>query len=89
MACEDCLEVCFVGLAVGRNYEEWCLVIVIIFMGFGQAREKRCGGRLKVINWGWQCKSQKGDSFPRESKFSLDNTAVLQNFIATLTGYIL
>ena len=89
MACEDCLEVCFVGLAVGRNYEEWCLVIVVIFMGFGQAREKSCGGRLKVINWGWQCKSQKGDSFHRESKFSLDNTAVLQNFIATLTGYIL
>ena len=40
-----------------------CLVIVAIFTGFGQARAKRCGGCLKVINWGWRCKSQKGDSF--------------------------
>ena len=41
----------------------WCLVIVAIFMGFGQARAKRCGGCLKVINWGWRCKSQKGALF--------------------------
>ena len=88
MACEDCLEVSFVGLVVERICV-WYLAIVAIFMEFGQAGAKRCGGCLKVINWGWQCKSQKGDSFHRESKFSLDNTAVLQNFIATLTGYIL
>ena len=25
----------------------WCLVIVVIFMGFGQAGAKRCGGYLK------------------------------------------
>ena len=59
VGCEDCLEVCFVGLVVGRNYV-WCLVIVVIFMGFGQAGAKRCGGCLKVISWGWWCKSQKG-----------------------------
>ena len=34
---EDCLEVCFVGLVVRRNYE-WCLVIFVIFvMRFGGA----------------------------------------------------
>ena len=70
MACEDCLEVCFVGLVVERICV-WCLVIVAIFMGFGQAGAKRCGGCLKVINWGWRCKSQKGGSFHREEKFSL------------------
>ena len=32
-ASEDCLEVCFVGLVVGGNYV-WCLVVVVIFMGF-------------------------------------------------------
>ena len=42
MACEDCLEVCFVGLMVQRICV-WCLVVVAIFMGFGQARAKRCG----------------------------------------------
>ena len=30
---EDCLEVCFVGLAVEKNYV-WYLVLVVIFMGF-------------------------------------------------------
>ena len=88
VACEDCLEVCFVGLVVERICV-WCLVIVAIFMGFGQAGAKRCGGCLKVINWGWRCKSQKGGSFHREGRFSLCNTAVLWNFIASLTGYIL
>ena len=76
MACEDRLEVCFVGLVVERI----CLVpchIAAIFMGFGQAGAKRCGGCLKVINWEWQYKSQKGDSFHREGRFLLCNTAVL------------
>ena len=77
VVCEDCLDVCLIGiLVVERNYV-WCLVIVVIFMGFGQAGAKRCGGCLKVINWGWRCKSQKGDSFHREGRFSLCNTAVL------------
>ena len=39
------------GLMVGGNYV-WCLVIVAIFMRFGQAGAKRCGGRFNVINWG-------------------------------------
>ena len=29
------------GLVVGGNYV-WCLVIVVIFLGFGQAGAKRC-----------------------------------------------
>ena len=76
VACEDCLEVCFVGLVVER-IRVWCLIIVAIFMGFGQAGAKRCGGCLKVINWGWRCKSQKGGSFHRKGGFSLCNTVVL------------
>ena len=36
-ASEDCLEVCFVGLVVGGNYV-WCLVVVVIFMGFEGAK---------------------------------------------------
>ena len=36
-AIEDCLEVCFVRLVVGGNCV-WCLVIVVIFMGFGGAK---------------------------------------------------
>ena len=67
----------------------WCLVTVVTFMGFGQARAKRCGGYLKVINWEWRCKSQKGGSFHREGRFSLCNTAVLCSFIVSLTGYLL
>ena len=35
-----------------------------------------CGGCLKVINWGWRSKSQKGDSFHKEGRFSLCNNAV-------------
>ena len=46
MACEDCLEVCFVGLVLGRNYV-WCLDIVVIFLRFGQAGAKKVWGMLK------------------------------------------
>ena len=60
--CEDCLEVCFVGL-VAERICVWCLVIAAIFMGFGQAGAKMCGGCLKVIDWGWRCKSKKGALF--------------------------
>ena len=38
---------------------------------------------------GWRCKSQKEGSFHRKGRFWLCNTAVLWNFIASLTGYIL
>ena len=54
------------GLVVGGNYV-WCLVIVFIFMRFGQAKAQRCGGRFKVINWGWLCKAQREGSFYREA----------------------
>ena len=62
MACEGGLEVGFVGLVVERICAR-CLVTAVIFMEFVQAGEKKCGGCLKVINWGWRWKSQKGDSF--------------------------
>ena len=58
------------GLVVERICVLWCLVIVAIFMGFGQAGAKRCGGYLKVINWGWRYKSQERGSFHREGRFS-------------------
>ena len=73
----------------GRKDLVWCLVIVVIFMGFGQAGAEMCEGCLKVISLGWRCKSQKGVSFHRECRFSLCNTDVLRKFIAILTGYIL
>ena len=50
------------GLVVGRNYV-WYLVIVVVFIGFGQAGAKRCGGCLKVIILGWQHKVAKGGLF--------------------------
>ena len=75
VACEDYLEVCFVRLVLGRNYA-WCLVIVAIFMRFGQTGAKRSMGCLKLINCRWQ-KLQKGDSFHRADRFLLCNTAIL------------
>ena len=81
MACEDCLGVYLAGLVVERICV-WCLVIVAILMGFGQAEAKRCGGCLKFTNWVWRCKSQKRCSFHREGSVSLCNTAALSNFIA-------
>ena len=53
MACEDCLEVCFVGLEVERVCV-WCLVKFTIFMVWGM---------LKSHQLGWQYKSQKGGYF--------------------------
>ena len=70
VACEDCLEVCFVGLVVERICV-WCLVIVAIFMGFGQAGAKKCG-RCEKSSIGGGNASRK-----REGRFSLCNTAVL------------
>ena len=85
MACEDCLEVCFVGLVVERICV-WCLVIVAIFMGFGQAEAKRCGGCLKVINWGWRCKSQKGTSFHREGRYDYVILLYCETLLQVLLG---
>ena len=87
MACEDCLEVCFMGLVLERNYV-WCLVIVVIFMRFGQAGAKSCGGCLKVINCGWRKSQKRGTLFIGKAGFSLCNNAILWNFVASLTGYI-
>ena len=88
VACEDCLQICFMGTVVERNYV-LCLVIIVIFMGFGQAETKRCGGYFKVMNQGWQCKTKKGACFHREGRFLQRNTAVMQIFIASLTGCLL
>ena len=46
MAKEGYLEICSVGLVVGGNYV-WYLMIVVIFMGFGEAGAKRCADALK------------------------------------------
>ena len=48
VAFEDCREVCFVGLVVGRNYV-WYLVIVVMFMEFGLAGATRWGGCLNSL----------------------------------------
>ena len=49
MACEDCLELCFVGLVV-ESICVWCLVIVVIFMVWGMLKsyqlEVEKGGTL-------------------------------------------
>ena len=50
------------GLVLERNYV-WCLVIVVIFMRFGQAGAKSCGGCLKVINCGWRKSQKRGTLF--------------------------
>ena len=84
MACEDCLEVCFVGLVVERICV-WCLAIAAIFVGFGQAGAKMCGGCLKVINWGWRW---KGALFIGKAG-SHYVILLLWIFNASFTGYIL
>ena len=52
MASEDFLEVYFMGLVIGGNYYGalWCLVIIVMCVGLGQAEVKRCGGDFTVIN---------------------------------------
>ena len=46
------------GLVVGRNYV-WYLVIVVVFIGFGQVGAKRCGGMLKSHHFGVATQSRK------------------------------
>ena len=55
---KDCLEVCFVGLAVGGNYV-CCLAIVVIFVGFEGAKESG-GERFKVIIWSGNASHKEG-----------------------------
>ena len=74
MACEDCLEVCFVGLMVERICV-WCLVIAVIFMGFGKAGAGV--GMLKSHQLGVAMQVTKEGSSHWEGSFSLCNTAVL------------
>ena len=71
VAYEDCLEVCFVGLGVGRIF---VCCLVNCQMEFGQVGSKRCGEMLKSYQLGV---AMQGDSFHRENRFSLCNTAVL------------
>ena len=67
MACDDCLEVYFVGL-VAERICVWCLVIITIFMGC--LKSHQLGVAMQVTNGG-------GGSFHRGGRFSLCNTAVL------------
>ena len=83
MACDDCLEVCFLVLVVERICV-WYLVMVAIFMGFGQAGPKRCWGCLKVTNLGWRCNSQKGSCFNREGRLSLCNMLNCETLLQVL-----
>ena len=77
VTCEDCLEVCFVGLVV-EWICVWRLVILAIFVRFGQARAKKYGGMLKSHQLGVAMQVIKGGLFSkREGRFSLCNTAVL------------
>ena len=69
MACEDCLEVCFVGLVVER-ISVWCLVIASIFMVWGKLKSHQLGVAMQVTKGA-------GGSFYKEGRFSLCNTAVL------------
>ena len=48
------------GLGVAGNYV-WCLVVVIIFMGCGQAEVG--GGHFKIIIWSYQATYGDGGSF--------------------------
>ena len=47
VACEDCLEVCFVGLVVER-ISVWCLVIAAIFMVWGMFKSHQLGVAMQV-----------------------------------------
>ena len=62
MACEDCLEVCFLRLVVER-FCVWCLVTAAIFMGFGQAGAKMCGRCLKSSIGGDDASHKRGALF--------------------------
>ena len=87
VANEDCFEVVFVELVIKENYV-WYLVIVIIFMGFGQSRTKRCERYFKVINWGGNAShSKRRFLFIGKRGFPLCNIAVLWNFIVSHTGH--
>ena len=58
VASEDRLEVCFVGLVVRGSYV-WCLVIFVIFMGFGGAE---VGDALKSSFGGGSASHNSGEA---------------------------
>ena len=55
--------------------------------GIWTSRSKKVWGMLKSHQLGVVMQVTKGGSFDRKGRFSLCNTAVLWNFIASLTGY--
>ena len=57
--------------------------------GIWTSRSKKVWGMLKSHQLGVVMQVTKGGSFDRKGRFSLCNTAVLWNFIASLTEYIL
>ena len=59
---------------VGGNYV-WCLAIVVIFMGSGEA--KRWGDALKSL-FGVAMQAKRRENFYEKGGFSLCNTAVLK-----------
>ena len=55
---KDCLQVCFVGLAIRGNCV-CCLSIVVIFVGFEGAKESG-GESFKVVIWGGNASHKEG-----------------------------
>ena len=51
VACEDCLEVCFMGLVVERICI-WCFDIVAIFMVLGMVKSHQLGVAMQVTKAG-------------------------------------
>ena len=77
-ASEECLEVCFMGVAVRGNYV-WCLVIIILFMGFGIWRGKMVEDASKSsFEMAMQAKSGEGNNFNGQGRFPLCNNAELK-----------
>ena len=72
-------DLCIVSCHSCRIYRIWT------------SRSKKVWGCLKAINWGLHASHKRGGggSFHREGRFSLCNTAVLWNFIASLTGSVI
>ena len=80
---EDCLQVCFVGTVVGRNYV-WCLVIIFIFHIFSYlwALEEQGGKGSLQLSFEVAMQATRGGrergSFYGEGGLSQCNTAVLK-----------
>ena len=75
---EDCHEVSFEGMVAGENYV-WFLVIVDIFIGFGEAEREGRGDASKAL-FGVAMQATSFYSFYWEGVFSLCNTAILKHY---------